>query len=242
MAVHGWPAKAAAGLMRLAVCAEMVFTDLPFTERVRRIHDAGFDVELWDSRTKDLSALKATGCGVLLHDGIHRGQPGGPGHGRRRGADGRVADPHCPGAGGEPHGGALRGTGGRQGGTSRLPFHRPHVEHRGQDPGTPRRAGREARGDVLPGEPQHGPGPSRHPAGPRQGHPGAGGSRRAPQRQAHAGPVPRTAGGGEPDRTGADRPAAHRRDPGGGRPGPLRTRHRGNQLCGSRPGARRGRL
>ena len=48
--------------MRLAVCAEMVFTDLPFTERVRRIHDAGFDVELWDSRTKDIGALKATGA------------------------------------------------------------------------------------------------------------------------------------------------------------------------------------
>ncbi|HET9348582.1 MAG TPA: TIM barrel protein [Arthrobacter sp.] len=48
--------------MRLAVCAEMVFTELPFTERVRRIHEAGFDVELWDSRTKDIGALKATGA------------------------------------------------------------------------------------------------------------------------------------------------------------------------------------
>ncbi|WP_320538282.1 TIM barrel protein [Pseudarthrobacter sp. IC2-21] len=48
--------------MRLAVCAEMVFTDLPFTERVRRIHDAGFDVELWDSRTKDVKALAASGA------------------------------------------------------------------------------------------------------------------------------------------------------------------------------------
>lgn len=48
--------------MRLAVCAEMVYTDLPFVERVRRIHDAGFDVEIWDSRTKDIGALKATGA------------------------------------------------------------------------------------------------------------------------------------------------------------------------------------
>ncbi|MEH0111115.1 TIM barrel protein [Tersicoccus sp. MR15.9] len=48
--------------MRLAVCAEMVFTDLPFTERVRRIHAAGFDVELWDTRTKDVDALVATGA------------------------------------------------------------------------------------------------------------------------------------------------------------------------------------
>ncbi|MBX7445782.1 MULTISPECIES: TIM barrel protein [unclassified Arthrobacter] len=48
--------------MRLAVCAEMVFLDLPFVERVRRIHAAGFDVELWDARTKDIQALKATGA------------------------------------------------------------------------------------------------------------------------------------------------------------------------------------
>lgn len=48
--------------MRLAVCAEMVYTDLPFVERVRRIHEAGFDVELWDSRSKDIQALKATGA------------------------------------------------------------------------------------------------------------------------------------------------------------------------------------
>ncbi|OFI37576.1 hydroxypyruvate isomerase [Arthrobacter sp. SW1] len=48
--------------MRLAVCAEMVFTELPFVERVERIHAAGFDVELWDSRGKDIAALKATGA------------------------------------------------------------------------------------------------------------------------------------------------------------------------------------
>lgn len=48
--------------MRLAVCAEMVYTHLPFTERVRLIHEAGFDVELWDSRSKDIAALKASGA------------------------------------------------------------------------------------------------------------------------------------------------------------------------------------
>jgi hydroxypyruvate isomerase len=48
--------------MRLAVCAEMVFLDQPFVERVRRIHEAGFDVELWDSRDKDIQALAATGA------------------------------------------------------------------------------------------------------------------------------------------------------------------------------------
>lgn len=48
--------------MRLAVCAEMVYTELPFLERVERIHDAGFDVEIWDSRTKNIGALKSTGA------------------------------------------------------------------------------------------------------------------------------------------------------------------------------------
>jgi hydroxypyruvate isomerase len=46
----------------LAVCAEMVFLDLPFTERVQRIDELGFGVEIWDSRTKDIAALKATGA------------------------------------------------------------------------------------------------------------------------------------------------------------------------------------
>lgn len=46
----------------LAVCAEMVFTDLPFLERVTRIHDAGLAVEIWDWSTKDAAALVATGA------------------------------------------------------------------------------------------------------------------------------------------------------------------------------------
>ncbi len=62
--------------MRLAVCAEMVFTELPFTERVRRIHEAGFDVELWDSRSKDIAALKVERRGLFLHDRVHLGEPG----------------------------------------------------------------------------------------------------------------------------------------------------------------------
>jgi hydroxypyruvate isomerase len=32
----------------LAACAEMIFTELPITERVRRIDDLGFQVEIWD--------------------------------------------------------------------------------------------------------------------------------------------------------------------------------------------------
>jgi hydroxypyruvate isomerase len=46
----------------LAACAEMVFTDRPFEERVRRIHDQGFAVEIWDWTAKDLDALAATGA------------------------------------------------------------------------------------------------------------------------------------------------------------------------------------
>jgi hydroxypyruvate isomerase len=47
---------------RLAVCAEMVFLDLPFEERVRRITDLGFEVEIWDWTTKDIDALTKTGA------------------------------------------------------------------------------------------------------------------------------------------------------------------------------------
>jgi hydroxypyruvate isomerase len=50
------------GGYRLAVCAEMVFLDLPFEERVRRIAGLGFEVEIWDWTTKDLEALAATGA------------------------------------------------------------------------------------------------------------------------------------------------------------------------------------
>ncbi|WP_427135215.1 TIM barrel protein [Pseudarthrobacter sp. S9] len=47
---------------RLAVCAEMVYGELPLIDRVHRIHEQGFDVELWDTRERDISALAATGA------------------------------------------------------------------------------------------------------------------------------------------------------------------------------------
>jgi hydroxypyruvate isomerase len=47
---------------RLAVCAEMVFLDLPFEERVRRIANLGFEVEIWDWTKKDIAALTKTGA------------------------------------------------------------------------------------------------------------------------------------------------------------------------------------
>jgi hydroxypyruvate isomerase len=46
----------------LAVCAEMVFVDLPFVERVRRIHELGFAVEMWGWPDKDIDALASTGA------------------------------------------------------------------------------------------------------------------------------------------------------------------------------------
>ena len=47
---------------RLAVSAEMVFLDLPFEERVRRIDELGFEVEIWDWTKKDIPALVRTGA------------------------------------------------------------------------------------------------------------------------------------------------------------------------------------
>jgi hydroxypyruvate isomerase len=57
----------------LAANAEMLFTDLPFVERVRRLHEAGFEVEIWDWTTKDLDALAATGARFGSMTGYVRG-------------------------------------------------------------------------------------------------------------------------------------------------------------------------
>ncbi len=46
----------------LAVCSEMVFTELPIIDRVRRIDELGFAVEIWSWQDKDLDALAATGA------------------------------------------------------------------------------------------------------------------------------------------------------------------------------------
>jgi hydroxypyruvate isomerase len=47
---------------RLAACAEMLYGELPLTERVERIHGQGFEVELWDTRGRDIAALASTGA------------------------------------------------------------------------------------------------------------------------------------------------------------------------------------
>jgi len=46
----------------LAACAEMIFTELSMTERVRRIDDLGFHVEIWDWTRHDIDSLQSTGA------------------------------------------------------------------------------------------------------------------------------------------------------------------------------------
>jgi hydroxypyruvate isomerase len=46
----------------LAACAEMIFTELPIIERVRRIDDLGFQVEIWDWTKHDIEGLRSTGA------------------------------------------------------------------------------------------------------------------------------------------------------------------------------------
>lgn len=46
----------------LAICSEMVYTDLRHLERVDRIHAAGFAAEIWGWTDKDAAALVATGA------------------------------------------------------------------------------------------------------------------------------------------------------------------------------------
>lgn len=57
----------------LAVCAEMVYQELPFIERMRILDAAGFAVEMWDSTVKDLGAIEATGIPVVSMTGYLQG-------------------------------------------------------------------------------------------------------------------------------------------------------------------------
>lgn len=58
---------------KLAVSAEMVFLDLPFVERVTRIHALGFSAEIWNWTNKDIAALAATGADFTSMTGYLRG-------------------------------------------------------------------------------------------------------------------------------------------------------------------------
>lgn len=57
----------------LAVCSEMVFLDLAIEERIRRIDDLGFQVEIWDWTRKDIDGLIATGATFSSMTGYIRG-------------------------------------------------------------------------------------------------------------------------------------------------------------------------
>lgn len=46
----------------LAVCAEMVFRHLPVVERIKRITELGFQVEIWDWTKHDIATLARTGA------------------------------------------------------------------------------------------------------------------------------------------------------------------------------------
>lgn len=58
----------------LAVSAEMVHQDLPILERVARLHEQGFAVEIWDWTGKDLPALAATGAQFTSMTGYVEGE------------------------------------------------------------------------------------------------------------------------------------------------------------------------
>ena len=86
-ATTGVGAGAAPGVspFTLAVSSEMVFLELPVVERVRRIHELGFAVEIWDWTRHDLDALEA-----LRADGVAYSSMTGYVRGRladREGAD-----------------------------------------------------------------------------------------------------------------------------------------------------------
>ena len=46
-------------MYRLSVCADTVFLDLPFEERVKKIAKTGFLVEFWGWKRRDLSVITA---------------------------------------------------------------------------------------------------------------------------------------------------------------------------------------
>jgi len=56
-----------------AASAEMLFTELPFVDRVRSIHERGLGVEIWDWTSKDLPALAATGANFTSMTGYIEG-------------------------------------------------------------------------------------------------------------------------------------------------------------------------
>ena len=229
----------------LAVCAEMVFTDLPFVERVERIHERASPSRSGTGPSKDLDALAATGAPLHLDDRVRRGRPDRPR--RRRHACCATAEQSVAAsrALGRPnlnlHGTGLDGDG--------LPVEPVEVvtgEMWLAAPTTLARiagARRARRRRVHPREPQPRRRPPRYAVRARGRHPGAGQRRRQPAPADEPRPLPRPDRRGEPDRADPRRPALGRRDP-----GRRRTRAAASPGTGEinypamAPGARRRRL
>jgi hydroxypyruvate isomerase len=57
----------------LAASAEMLYLELDFVDRVNRIHELGFLVEIWNWKNKDLSKLAATGASFQSMTGYLEG-------------------------------------------------------------------------------------------------------------------------------------------------------------------------
>lgn len=60
----------------LAISSEMVFLDRPHIDRVKKIHELGYAVEIWDWTQKDIAALAATGAHFTSMTGYVTGRLG----------------------------------------------------------------------------------------------------------------------------------------------------------------------
>ena len=58
---------------QLTICAEMVYLDLPIEERIKRIDQMGFGVDIWTHYSHDLNKLKATGVPINSAQGYVHG-------------------------------------------------------------------------------------------------------------------------------------------------------------------------
>lgn len=57
----------------LSICAEMVYMDLPFEERMKIIYDKGFAVDIWAYWAHDVDKLKKTGIPIQVAQGYIHG-------------------------------------------------------------------------------------------------------------------------------------------------------------------------
>jgi hydroxypyruvate isomerase len=57
----------------LAASAEMLYVELPFLDRLKRITERGLQVEIWDWSAKDIGALAASGATFSSMTGYLRG-------------------------------------------------------------------------------------------------------------------------------------------------------------------------